>query len=154
LQNKNLETMEKNMFPLHFFVEAEAESGVSDIWLSSAKDYPKIKIAIPCEFKGPGKAYSPEDLYALAVLNCLIAVYKDVCARNELKFDKIKGLIDLTMDKSPENSHIILSHLDITITVIGAADKKKARELFDTSVKTCPVTNSIKSGKTLHFNVE
>jgi uncharacterized OsmC-like protein len=142
------------MFPLHFFVEAEAKSGISDLWSSSAKDYPKIKMAVPCEFKGPGKAYSPEDLYALAVLNCLIAGYKCICERNEIKFDKIKGLIDLTMDKSPENSHTILSHLDITITVIGASNKEKARELFDKSVKTCPVSNSIKSGKTIHFNVE
>lgn len=142
------------MFPIHFKVEAEAKYGISNTWTSSAKKYPKIEIAIPLEFNGPGKAYSPEDLYALAVLNCLIAVYKDVCERNELKFDKIKGSIDLTMGKSTENSHIILSHLDITITVIGASDKDKARELFDNSVKTCPVTNSIKSGKTLHFNAE
>jgi uncharacterized OsmC-like protein len=142
------------MFPLNFKVEAEATYGISNTWMGSANDYPKIEIAIPCEFKGPGKAYSPEDLYALAVLNCLIAVYKGVCEKNEMKFDKILGSVELTMNKSCENSHIILSHLDITFTVIGASDKDKARKLFDLSVKNCPVTNSIKSGTTLHFHIK
>ncbi|NGX56996.1 MAG: hypothetical protein K1060chlam5_01252 [Candidatus Anoxychlamydiales bacterium] len=142
------------MYPLHFVVQAEASYGISNKWQSFVKEYPKIEIAIPPEFNGPGKAYSPEDLYALAVLNCIIAVYKSICEKNDLKFEKLLGSIDVTMDKSAENSHIVLTHLDISITVKGASDTEKARELFDKAMKTCPVSNSIKSGKTCHFKTE
>ena len=140
-------------FPLKFEVSAEAKEGTSNSWKCQANALTPIEVAIPPEFNGPGKAYSPEDLYGLAVLNCLIAVYKDYCEKNAVKFEKIESKLVVTMDKSTEGNGPILTHLDISFNVIGASDKDKARSLLEKTLQTCPVTNSIKSGKTCHIEI-
>ncbi|MBN2479460.1 MAG: OsmC family protein [Parachlamydiales bacterium] len=142
-----------SMFPLKYEVIANASEGISNKWESSVKGLPKIEVAVPPEFNGPGKAYSPEDLYGLAVLNCLIAVYKDICEKNQIKFKEINGKIIVTLDKSHEGNGLVITHLDITFDISGASDKDKARIFLEKALKTCPVTNSIKSGKTCHITI-
>ncbi len=141
------------MFPLKFEVKAEAVPNISTPWTCSAKDFDPISIAIPPEFNGPGKAYSPEDLYGLAVLNCIIAVYKDICEKNNIQFKKISGSLIVCMDKSHSGNGLIMKNLEITLHVEEASDKEKAREFLEKALKICPVTNSIKSGKTCHINI-
>jgi len=141
-------------FPLHFKVSAEATEGTTNTWTCLADNLKPIDMAIPVEFKGPGKAYSPEDLFGLAVLNCIIAVYKDICEKNSLNFKKIEGKANVKMDKSAGDSQVILTHIEINFNVKGAADKEKARELLERAIKICPVSNSIKSGKTCHITID
>jgi organic hydroperoxide reductase OsmC/OhrA len=141
-------------FPLKYEVKASATSGVSNPWQSSCNTLKPIDIAIPAEFEGPGKAYSPEDLFGLAVLNCMISVYKVLCEKNNITFKKMDGKVTVSMNKSPQNSDLTLNHVDIAINVFNASDNVKAHELLDQAIKHCPVANSIKSGKTCHFKVE
>jgi len=89
----------------------------------------------------------------MAVLNCLIAVFKDLAERNQVKFEKIEGKIFVTMDKNVENNGLTLTHLDITFNIIGAEDNEKARTFLEKAIVDCPVTNSIKSGKTCHIDI-
>lgn len=141
-------------FPLKFEVMADSKYGISEPWQCSANALQPITVSIPAEFNGPGKAYSPEDLYGLAVLNCLISVYKYLCETNKVVFEKIDGKLIVTMDKKQQNGQLILTHLDITFNVYGSQDKEKARELLERAIRECPVTNSIKSGKTCHINID
>lgn len=141
-------------FPLKFEVIADADYGISTPWQSSANALQPITIAIPPEFNGPGKAYSAEDLYGLAILNCLISVYKSLCEINKVVFEKIDGKLIVTLDKKHQNGQLILTHLDITLNIKGAQDKEKARSFLEKAIKDCPVTNSIKTGKTCHFNFD
>jgi len=142
-----------SMFSLKFEVSAEAKPGISTTWQAQVKSLEPIKIAIPPEFHGPGGGYSPEDLYGLSVLNCLIALFKDLAERNSVIFEKIEGKLLVTMDKDPQTNGLILTHLDITFNIIGAADKEKTRTFLEKAIAQCPVTNSIKSGKTCHINI-
>ena len=141
-------------FPLTFEVIADATEGTTNPWKCSADALDPINMAIPVEVNGPGKAYSPEDLFGLAVLNCIIAVYKNICEKNSLNFKKIEGKLIVKMDKVEGNSQVLLTHLEITFNITGASDKEKARELLERAMKMCPVSNSIKSGKTCHITVE
>ncbi|MFA6118903.1 MAG: OsmC family protein [Parachlamydiales bacterium] len=140
-------------FPIKFEVSAIATPGVSLPWKSFTRDLPPIPVAIPPELNGPGKAYSPEDLYGLAVLNCLFAVYKYLCEKNNIQFEKVEGKIIVTMDRNTENEELIISHLDITINISKPSDGSKAKELLEKTLKVCPITNSIKTGKTCHINI-
>ena len=63
-------------FPMKFEAEAHATPGASTQWTAQTDLLPPIPSAIPPEFMGPGGGYSPEDLFALALLNCLIATFK------------------------------------------------------------------------------
>jgi len=141
-------------FPLKFKILAEATPGISNSWTSYAKHLKPIDVAISPEFNGPGKAYSAVDFYGLAIINCLIAVYKDACEKNNITFEKIEGNVTLTIDKTHEGDELVLSHVDITFDLTNPSNKEKARTFLEKTFKTCFITNSIKSGKICHINIK
>ncbi len=139
--------------PVSFTVFCEASSGIANIWKSKADDFPPIDSAIPPEFGGPGKGYSPEDFFALSVLNCIVATFKVYCEKSNLSFQKLLGKAEIQMDKHPQENHLWISHLDISIKVEQASERVKIKETLDRAIKECAVSNSIKSGKTFHLEV-
>jgi len=141
-------------FPLKFDVKAYSKSGVSTPWECSANNLSPIKLSIPVEFHGPGKAYTPEDLYGLSVINCIIAVYKAICEKNSVEFEKIEGNVIVTLDKKHENGNLIITKLDLKFLVTGVKDIEKARKFLEKAIKDCPVSNSIKTGKTYHIDIK
>ncbi len=140
-------------FPLKFEISAQASSGVEDLWTAQTAHLQPITSAIPPEFMGPGGGYSPEDLFAIALLNCLIATYKVYCKKGGISFKTIQGKAILTIDHIPGEGPFGMKAIDVTLHVEGASDPNKARQILETAIKDCAVSNSIKSGKTFHLNV-
>ncbi len=138
---------------MKFEVEARAPSGVSSQWIAQGDQLPPIPSAIPAEFMGPGGGYSPEDLFGISVLNCLIALYKVYCEKSKVFFEEIKGKAILTAEKDPSNSSFYISHIDIFLDVLGSSNKELGRKWLDTAIKDCPISNSIKSAKSFHVTV-
>lgn len=140
-------------FPLHFSVNADSKSGVRTVWTSHSGNLPKITCAIPLEFGGQGDGYSPEDFFAISVLNCLIATFKVYAEMAKVQYSEISGLAKATLNKHPSDSVLWVSDLEITLEVKGASDKDKAKTLLDKAIKDCAISNSIKSGKSFHLKV-
>ncbi len=157
MQNKEIRVTKQGVvmsqFPMNFEVSTEATSGISKKWTGRGANTENITIAIPPEFHGPGHAFTPEDLYALSVLSCVIASYKVLCEKHEVTFEKLDGKASVTMDRNPAFNGIALTDLTITLDIKNSSNKEKARELLDTAIKHCPVANSIKTGKTYHINI-
>ena len=140
-------------FPMKFEVTSSAKGGVGSQWTSQAGTLPPIPSAIPPEFSGPGGGYSPEDLFGIAILNCLIAMYKVYCDRAKVSFRDIKGKAIVVIDKQPSETSFVVTEVNFHFTVTGASDKEKARIIFDQAAKDCPIGNSIRSGKTFEINI-
>lgn len=140
-------------FPMKFTVESSAGSGIQEKWSCKAGDLPPIPTAIPLEFKGPGGGYSPEEFFALAILNCIMAIFKVYCEKAGIGFREIKGKVELTVDNMASENFIAVTHVDVYLDVIDASDPEKARKIMDSSVKDCIISNSIKSGKTFHITI-
>ncbi len=138
---------------MKFEVQASAGSGMQNRWDANSGELPPITMAIPLEFRGPGGGYSPEDLFALAILNCLIAMFKVYCEKEKVSFDQIKTKAELTIDKIAAENLIGVTHVDLYLDVTGASDGERARKIMDNAVKDCIISNSIKSGKTFHITV-
>lgn len=140
-------------FPMKFEVEARGPSGIGSPWTAKAEQLPSIQCAIPKEFAGPGGGYSPEDLFALAVLSCLIATYKVYCEKEKITFDEIQGTSAATADKSPQGQGFLITHIEIHVIVKGSSDSEKAKKLLEMAIRDCAIGNSIKSSKTFHSDV-
>lgn len=138
---------------MKFSVEASATSGAISPWVAQTEHLPPINCAIPPEFMGPGGGYSPEDLFALSLLSCLIATYKVYCEKSGLNFETIKGKASLTVDKVAGETGFALTQADIFLDVTGASDIEKAKKLLNAAIKDCAVSNSIKTGKAFHINI-
>ena len=138
-------------FPLKFEVREQASEGIGNAWISKAGTLSFIPSAIPAEFMGPGSGYSPEDFFALAVLNCLIATYKVYCEKSKIGFKNLSGKATLIVDR--QNGSLIMAQIDIELHVQGASDPVKAKNLLETAIRDCPIANSIKTGKTFKISV-
>lgn len=140
-------------FPMEFAVEASSGPGVASVWSGKTEPLPPIACAIPPQFMGPGGGYSPEDLFALSLLNCLIATFKVYAEKGGVNFQEIKGRISLIVDRIPGESGFAMMKADVFLDITGTTDPEKAKKLLDGAIKDCAVSNSIKTGKTFHINV-
>lgn len=140
-------------FPMLFTVSSKATSGISSHWKCAAGNLPAIDSSIPAEFGGPGQGYSPEDLFALAVLNCIIATFKVYCEKSNLQFTEIDGKAVLSVNKHPSEKTLWMSDLEITINVSGSSNPEKVKMMLDKAVQDCAVSNSIKTSKAFHLKV-
>jgi uncharacterized OsmC-like protein len=140
-------------FPMKFEVQASSSQGAGSVWKAQADDLPPIISAIPPEFMGPGGGYSPEDLFAMALLNCLIATFKVYCEKSGVQFTKVDGKVELVVDKIAGESGFAMTQAEIFFDITGASDIEKAKRLMNASIKDCAVSNSIKTGKAFHIKV-
>jgi len=141
-------------YPLKFTVYANATPGIINPWSCSEEKVEPINCCIPPVFNGPGGAYTPEGLFALSVLNCIVAVFKAYCEKHSVNFEKIDGNVIATMDRDTSINQILITHVEVTLNVIGASDKEKVHTILDQAIKDCPISNSIKAGKTFHIDVK
>lgn len=140
-------------FPMNFEVQATASSGISSSWTAQSNSLPPIPSAIPFEFMGPGGGYSPEDLFALSILNCIIATYKVYCEKAKISFQEIRGKAVLTVDQISGQMGLGFTKIDITLDVMGVSDQVNAKKVIDNAIKDCAASNSIKSEKAFHINI-
>ena len=139
-------------FPMKFETGASSGPGIGTVWQAGDEKLPLINCAIPPEFNGPGGGYSPEDLFALSLLNCLIATFKVYAEKGGVNFQEIKGRISLILDKIPGESGFAMTQADVFFDVKGASDQEKAKKVLNQAIKDCAVSNSIKTGKTFSIN--
>ncbi len=140
-------------FPMKFEVQTIAGAGIQSPWKAQAGNLPPIPCAIPPECMGPGGAYSPEDLFALALLSCLIGTFKVGCEKAGISFKEIRCRAELTADKNPSESCFWMAHADVFIDILGASDAEMVKKILDSTIKNCAVCNSIKTGKTFHLSI-
>ncbi len=140
-------------FPMKFEVQATASSGINSRWSAQTDSLPPIPSAIPPEFSGPGGGYSPEDLFALSIVNCMIATFKVYCEKATQTFQNIQAKAILTVDKMPTESCFGMTEINIAFHVTGSSNPDKIKMLLESAIKDCAVSNSIKSGKTFNIHV-
>ncbi|PIS00465.1 MAG: hypothetical protein COT84_07290 [Chlamydiae bacterium CG10_big_fil_rev_8_21_14_0_10_35_9] len=139
--------------PVNFTVQSKSESKIETQWESQANSLDPIPCCIPKEFGGPGGGYSPEDLFALSIVTCIIATFKVYTEKSNLSFETIDVNADLTVDKHPSENFLSMSHIKISIDVKGASDKERVEKTLNKAIQDCAVSNSVKTGKTFQINV-
>lgn len=125
-------------FPMKFEVRASASVGSSSLWTAQTEHLPPIASAIPPEFMGPGGGYSPEDLFAIALLNCLIATFKVYCEKSNVTFQEIQGRVSLTVDKIPGQSGFAMTQADVFLTFREHPTQKEQGSFWMLLSRTAP----------------
>jgi len=137
---------------MEFEIAGSAQEGLETTWEVSSHDLPPISCAIPPEFRGPGGAYSPEDLLGVAAISCLIATFKVFATLSSLTFQDIKAKATLVVDRL-QGKPAAITTLRISLHVTGASDKDKALKLLEESKKNCLVTQALAIEKSYQFDV-
>jgi uncharacterized OsmC-like protein len=142
-------------YPLDFKVSTKSGALTSSRW-SSEVSSPAGKlistVAIPPEFDGPGGGYSPEDFYALALLNCFVATFKVIAEKSRLHFESIEGDGVLQVDRN-ESGFPWMKSFQMKFTLLGALDLERAKRLLEKTSQSCLILNSVKTEKIFQFEV-
>jgi organic hydroperoxide reductase OsmC/OhrA len=141
-------------YPLHFEVSAGGGGGVDKPWRTGTQHTDRYtEAAIPPEFQGPGGGFSPEDLYAMSLVNCFVATFKVLAKNAQLTYEEVRAKGRLTVDRG-ENGRPWMSHIGIRVEVqSGGGDKAQAEQLLRKTAANCLILNSIRTEKTFEFSV-
>ncbi len=131
-------------FPMSFTSEATATPGAKATWSATSHGNQPITCAIPPEFMGPGGGYSPEDLYGLALANCVLATFKVFAEKSGVTFTEAKATAETIIDKGQDGKPWI-NKINLTITLTGASDPAKAETVLKESKAACIVCSSMKT---------
>jgi uncharacterized OsmC-like protein len=153
IQTDGKKTMIK--YPLDFSVSTQSQSSISSVWSSevgSLSERRVATVAIPPEFEGPGGGYSPEDFYALALLNCFVATFKVIAEKSKLQYESIEGRGILQVDRN-EKGIPWMKSFKMNFALVGAVDSERATRLLEKTSQSCMILNSVKTEKTFQFEV-
>ncbi|MBC7429409.1 MAG: OsmC family protein [Bacteriovorax sp.] len=138
-----------------FSVTSTGPSGITSQWVNRLKDKvcDDMKMSIPEEFAGPGKTYSPEDLYALSLMNCYFATFKYIAEKSKLQYDSIDGVATLNVGKGDRNS-LWMESIEIKIKLIGCANIERALNMMEKTKTQCMIINSVNTKVNFEFLAE
>ena len=139
--------------PKKFKVESRGASGVSSLWINKLTDKESrpIDMAIPPEFEGPGGTYSPEDLYALSLMNCYLATFKYIAEKSKLQYSEILANAELVVTNGEEKSPW-MERVNIQVELKGCANPERALSLMEKTKAHCMIINSVKTKVSFEFH--
>ncbi len=140
-------------YPLTFPVQARATHGTDSNWecgAGAADNLAEIKCAIPIEFGGPGGGYSPEDLFALALVNCFIATFKVIASASRLQYSVIRGKALLTVDRN-DSGKPWMEACSFQFTLEGVTERDKSEQILNKTSSQCLIWNSVYTKKNFTF---
>ena len=141
-------------YPLNIESVSTANSGIQNEWSSSAGSFGPIGLSIPREFDGPNTQMSPEDLFAMSLVNCFTATFKVVAEKADLSFEDLKGHAVVSIDHSGENrGDVLVTEVHFKFNLSGVEEKEKAQRLLEQTSRQCILINSIKAEPEFEFEV-
>jgi organic hydroperoxide reductase OsmC/OhrA len=140
-------------YPLSFPVKVEAAGGIQNGWTSTASQGSELPCAIPPEFEGPGRGYSPEDYFALAIANCFVATFKVIAEKSKVGFEKIQVNGVLTADRNESGQPFMKSmKLEVQLDA-GGGDPERLRRILEKTSQSCLVIHSVKTEVEFVFKI-
>lgn len=141
-----------NQYPLIFKAEALAECGIQRSWTMNS--YTKeASCSVPPEFNGPGSGFSPEDLFAQALTNCLIGTFKVYAENSKMIFDQIKVQTELSVDTN-ESRKVVMKKCHLAIFLTNPSNVDKAQLLIKKSFESGFILNSVKTEMTYNLVIQ
>lgn len=137
--------------PVEFSVVSSSKSGIDTLWDVGYQEN-SFKCAIPVCFDGPGNGASPEDLYALALLNCFIATFKVYAEKSKLNFKEIAGSAKLIVDKD-SSGEPWMAKVNLEIQIFSPDNPTRAERLLNKVADQSMIINSVKSDVEIKWKI-
>jgi organic hydroperoxide reductase OsmC/OhrA len=159
LQSRNCELLLKVnvmiQYPQLYKVTSFSKPGVAENWISQAShesSLPEFTCAIPKEFEGPGGGMSPEDFYALSLVNCFVATFKVFAEKSKVSFNSLNAEGVLTVDRDSKGQPW-MAKFHFRVRISGSDDSNRVKAVLEKTSRSCLILNSVNTEKTFEFEV-
>ena len=137
--------------PHHYAVKASAVAD-SNVLLESP-GLESLTTAGPAEFGGPGDLWSPETLLVAAVADCFILSFRAIARASRMEWLSLSCDAVGDLDKVDKVTQFTGFRLKVRLEVPAGLREGKAERLLEKAEKHCLITNSMKAGSTLDYEV-
>ncbi len=137
--------------PLQFKSESRSQSGTQITWTIESYGHQAV-CAIPSEFGGPGGGFSPEDLFAQALTNCLVATFKVYAENSKLIFSNIHIETNLTVAMN-DLKKVTMQKCHFNINLYQTLQPEKAELLIRKAFESGFILNSVKTELTYQLQI-
>jgi organic hydroperoxide reductase OsmC/OhrA len=130
-------------YPIPFEAVSQAHAGIAEGWTIQSGPQ-SAACAVPPEFGGGGKGFSPEDLFAQALLNCFVGTFQVYAANSKVTFENLsaKAKLDLDLDESRKP---VMKRIKIEAEIRGASHPDRAELLAKKAAQSGFILNSVKT---------
>jgi organic hydroperoxide reductase OsmC/OhrA len=142
-------------YPIEFEYRSEAGNGIQLAWETRAPESRQAICAIPPEFEGPGKGYSPEDFFGLALLNCFVATFKVIAEKSRVSFESLSVQGRLVVDRDEQGRPCMKAmHIEAQVSPGTSGDVERIRRVLAKTSESCIVANSVKTEVTFKLDLK
>lgn len=138
-------------YPIRFFSSSKTDSG-ANLWHAGSGNF-ETEVSYPEEFGGDDGYPSPENLFVMAVENCMVATFKKIAERRKLVFDHINSEAEAKLERNSEGRPVI-KEAEVSITVTGVEDESRAEEVKEAALKNCFIHRSVKTDIESEFDFQ
>lgn len=107
----------------------------------------KLVTDAPTDNHGKGECFSPTDLLATALMNCMITIIGIYCNNNNYLFTYCEAEIEKIMVNTPRR----VGGLNLTLDLSKNNWNKEERKHIEAAGRACPVAKSISKDIAIHL---
>lgn len=130
-------------YPMPFRVETQAAPTTQATWTVRSESQ-QAQCGVPKEFGGGGQGWSPEDLYAQALLNCFVGTFQVLAQNSKLTFQELQADAVLEVDLD-ESKKPIMKRCRIQAHIQGPSNPERAELLAKKAFQSGFILNSVKT---------
>jgi organic hydroperoxide reductase OsmC/OhrA len=104
---------------------------------------PCLTVAPPCEYDGPGDAWSPEHLLLAAVTACFLFTFRAVAKASHVEFLEVTANTSGTVDRTAGATRFTDIAVCATVTTAAGADRAAVQRAIDKTATHCLVSSSL-----------
>ena len=118
--------------------------GVPDSILSVySEDLPKLQVAPPIEFDGPGDRWSPEELLMASISSCFVLSFAAIARASKLEWLGIECETSGELDKLDRKIQFTKVSTKAVLTIPASQGRDNAERLLNKAEQNCLVSNSL-----------
>lgn len=111
-----------------------------------------IESAPPKSFGGSGEHWSPEELFAAAVADCIALNFQGIAANSKFAWTALDTTTNAVLDRVEGKMRFTRFDTSVSLVIPPGADPARARLLLEKAEASCPLSNTLNCEK--HLTIE
>lgn len=134
--------------------KVQAQGKPNDNLEVCVENVPKLSVAPPAQFGGPGDEWSPEDLFMASIASCFILSFRAISRASKFSWSSIQCNSEGTLARVEGKTRFTKIITKATLWIPATENLETAERLLHKAEQSCLVVNSLSSESMLECIVK